>query len=96
MTLIRFQIVEPEIPERLYFKSGEVSKLIGVPMQTLRRWEGYFPELRPIQPRRGKHRIYTRANVQAAIRIRDTVRSLKGKKHSLRIAQDRLSRCKAS
>jgi hypothetical protein len=37
----------PEIPDKLYFKIGEVSDLLGVEAYVLRYWETEFPVLSP-------------------------------------------------
>ena len=97
---MRFQFAEPDLSP-LFYKTGQVCRLVGVSAQTLRRWERYFPEtLHPSITKRRHgtygHRTYTRADVRAAIQIRDTLRDLGYGQNSLRIAQDRLSRRKAS
>ncbi|HZS52597.1 MAG TPA: MerR family transcriptional regulator, partial [Bryobacterales bacterium] len=49
----------PQIPDRLYFRIGDVSELLGVEPYVLRFWETEFPQL---QPKKGKtgHREYKR------------------------------------
>jgi len=37
----------PEVPDKLYFRIGEVSRLVGVPAHVLRFWETEFPVLAP-------------------------------------------------
>ena len=59
----------PEIPDRLYFRIGDVSKLLGVEPYVLRFWESEFPML---QPRKGKtgHREYKRKEVELLLEIK--------------------------
>src|ERR1019366_5999008 len=47
----------PEIPDKLYFKIGEVSELLGVESYVLRYWETEFPVLSPQKSGTG-HRLY--------------------------------------
>ena len=53
MTDVALQPGSPEIPDKLYFKIGEVSELLGVEPYVLRYWEGEFPVLRRRNPARG-------------------------------------------
>ena len=59
----------PEIPNRLYFRIGDVSELLGVKPFVLRFWETEFPTL---QPRKGKtgHREYKRKDVELLLEIK--------------------------
>ena len=41
----------PEIPDKLYFKIGEVAKLAGVEPYVLRYWETEFKEICPVKSR---------------------------------------------
>ena len=47
MTEIALQSGSPEIPDKLYFRIGEVSELLGVEPYVLRYWESEFPHFRP-------------------------------------------------
>lgn len=58
------------IPEKLYFKIGEVSQLIGVEPYVLRYWETEFPEIAPSKSTT-KQRLYKRNDVELISRIRD-------------------------
>src|SRR6185295_6093239 len=58
------------IPEKLYFKIGEVCDLVGVQAHVLRYWETEFPMLQPQKNRAGQ-RTYRRKDVEMALRIRD-------------------------
>jgi DNA-binding transcriptional MerR regulator len=59
----------PEIPDKLYFRIGEVARLCGVPAYVLRFWEGEFPQLKPGKSGTGQ-RLYRRHEVEAALRIK--------------------------
>ena len=59
-----------EIPEKLYFKIGEVAELTGVQAYILRYWETEFGNLRPAKSRSGQ-RLYRRNDVLAVLRIRE-------------------------
>ncbi|HVX66671.1 MAG TPA: MerR family transcriptional regulator [Bryobacteraceae bacterium] len=63
--------VEPlaGIPEKLYFRIGEVSRLIGVPPYVLRYWETEFPALAPKKSGAG-HRFYRRKDVELLLEIK--------------------------
>jgi DNA-binding transcriptional MerR regulator len=59
----------PEIPDKLYFKIGEVSELLGVEPYVLRFWETEFPHLTPKKSGTG-HRLYRRKDVELLLRIK--------------------------
>lgn len=59
----------PEIPDKLYFKIGEVSEILGVEPYVLRYWEGEFPQLSPKKSGTG-HRLYRRKDVELLLRIK--------------------------
>src|SRR6516165_3574335 len=59
----------PEIPDKLYFKIGEVSELLGVETYVLRYWESEFPVLSPKKSGTG-HRLYRRKDVELLLRIK--------------------------
>src|ERR1044072_222753 len=59
----------PEIPDKLYFKIGEVSELLGVEPYVLRYWETEFPGLSPKKSGTG-HRLYRRKDVELLLRIK--------------------------
>ncbi len=58
-----------EVPDRLYFRIGEVSAITGVPPYVLRYWESEFPAL---QPRKsgGGQRLYRRRDVILVLEIK--------------------------
>jgi DNA-binding transcriptional MerR regulator len=59
----------PEIPNKLYFRIGEVSRLIGVEPHVLRYWETEFAALKPKKGGTGQ-RLYRRKDVEAALEIK--------------------------
>jgi DNA-binding transcriptional MerR regulator len=69
MTDVALQSGGPEIPDKLYFKIGEVSDLLGVEPYVLRYWEGEFAALSPKKSGTG-HRLYRRKDVELLLRIK--------------------------
>lgn len=59
----------PEIPDKRYFKIGEVCQLTGVKQHVLRYWEDEFRCLRPKRAQ-SKQRLYRRADVLMVLEIR--------------------------
>ncbi len=57
------------IPEKLYFRIGEVAQLCRLPAYVLRFWETEFPQLRPVKSSTGQ-RMYRRKDVENVIRIK--------------------------
>jgi len=66
---VALQTGSPEIPDKLYFKIGEVSELLGVEAYVLRYWETEFPGLAPKKSGAG-HRLYRRKDVELLLRIK--------------------------
>src|SRR6476469_6970473 len=58
------------IPEKLFFKIGEVCELAGVQAHVLRYWESEFPMLAPPKNRAGQ-RVYRKRDVEMALRIKE-------------------------
>jgi DNA-binding transcriptional MerR regulator len=69
MTDVALQPGTPEIPDKLYFKIGEVSELLGVESYVLRYWETEFSVLSPKKSGTG-HRLYRRKDVELLLRIK--------------------------
>ena len=57
------------LPDKLFFKIGEVCDLVGVQAHVLRYWESEFPMLQPQKNRAGQ-RTYRRKDVEMALRIK--------------------------
>ena len=60
---------EVVIPDKLYFRIGEVSRLCRLPAYVLRFWETEFPQLRPIKSGTGQ-RMYRRRDVENVLVIK--------------------------
>ena len=58
-----------EIPDKLYFRIGDVAKLCDVPAYVLRFWESEFPQLKPNKGGTGQ-RLYRRRDVEMALKIK--------------------------
>src|SRR5690606_29754431 len=56
--------------DKLYFKIGEVARIVGVKPYVLRYWETEFSILRPGKTR-SKHRLYRRRDVDLLLKIKD-------------------------
>jgi len=80
----------PAIPDKEYFKIGEVARLVGVEPHVLRYWETEFK--REIQPERTRtnQRVYRRRDVETFLRIKqlrhDEGLKIRGAKRRLRVA----------
>jgi len=64
--------VAPEptvIPDKLYFRIGDVATLLDVPAYVLRFWETEFPQLKPNKGGTGQ-RLYRKKDVEMALRIK--------------------------
>jgi DNA-binding transcriptional MerR regulator len=59
----------PPIPDKLYFKIGEVSQLVGVEPYVLRYWETEFPGLSPKKSSTGQ-RQFRRKDVELLLSIK--------------------------
>src|SRR5207244_750440 len=58
------------VPDKLYFRIGEVSRLCGLPSYVLRFWETEFPQLKPTKSGTGQ-RMYRRPDVESVLRIKE-------------------------
>ena len=63
---------EPAIPDRLYFKIGDVARICSVETYVLRFWETQFPQLKPNKSGTGQ-RLYRRRDVELALKIKHLV-----------------------
>ncbi len=98
MTDVALQTGSPEIPDKLYFKIGEVSELLGVEPYVLRYWETEFAVLSPKKSGTG-HRLYRRKDVELLLRIKHLLYekkfTIEGARQSLH-AESRAPKPKAS
>jgi DNA-binding transcriptional MerR regulator len=60
---------EVVIPDKLYFRIGEVAQLCNLPTYVLRFWETEFPQLKPTKSSTGQ-RMYRQREVELALRIK--------------------------
>ena len=57
------------IPDKLYFRIGEVASLCHLPAYVLRFWESEFPQLKPVKSSTGQ-RMYRKRDVENVLRIK--------------------------
>jgi DNA-binding transcriptional MerR regulator len=62
--------VDPQIPDKLYFKIGEVADLTGVRPHVLRYWEAEIGTIRPGK-NRNQQRLYRRRDIELILRLKD-------------------------
>lgn len=58
-----------DIPDKLYFRIGEVSRIADVPTSVLRFWESEFTRIRPQRTEAGQ-RLYRRSDVELILAIK--------------------------
>jgi DNA-binding transcriptional MerR regulator len=58
-----------KIPDKIYFRIGEVSKLVGVDTHVLRYWETEFTMIKPFRGK-SKQRLYRRQDVENLLHIK--------------------------
>ena len=63
------QIKPVEIPNKRYFRIGEVAELAGVEAYVLRYWETEFKEIRPVKSR-SRQRLYRREDLEKVLRVK--------------------------
>lgn len=61
--------MSPEIPDKRYFKIGEVAELTGVKPHVLRYWETEFPSFR-LTKSRTQQRLYRRQDIELVLRLK--------------------------
>ena len=88
----------PDIPDKLFFRIGEVSRITGVPASVLRFWENEFARIKPKRTDTGQ-RIYRRSDVELILTIKHLLydqkftikgarRHLQAKKKTIRLSAD--------
>src|SRR5580693_226453 len=65
----KHQADEVFIPDKLYFRIGEVATLCHLPAYVLRFWESEFPQLKPVKSSTGQ-RMYRRRDVESVLHIK--------------------------
>jgi DNA-binding transcriptional MerR regulator len=77
---------DSQLPDKVYFKIGEVSEIVGVEPYVLRYWETEFPALRPVKSR-SQQRMYRKRDVELLIKIKrllyDEMYTISGAKKAL-------------
>jgi DNA-binding transcriptional MerR regulator len=85
-------VADTDIPDKLYFRIGEVSDLVGVETYVLRYWETEFPAVGPKKSGTG-HRMYRRKEVELLLKIKHL---LYEKKYTIEGARQYLSEAKST
>lgn len=66
---MRKPIQKVSIPEKLFYKIGEVSRIVGVEPYILRYWESEFSFLKPRKNKSGQ-RVYVRGDLDLVLQIK--------------------------
>ena len=61
---------DAELPDKLYFKIGEVARLVGVKPYVLRYWESEFASVLRPGKTEARHRLYRRKDVELILEIK--------------------------
>jgi DNA-binding transcriptional MerR regulator len=83
----------PEIPDKLFFRIGEVSQIVGVEAYVLRYWESEFKGLSPRKSSSGQ-RMFRRRDVELLLQIKYLLYDRKFTIEGARLALQDLSRDK--
>ena len=82
---------QKELPDKLYFKVGEVSAIVEVPAYVLRFWEAEFKKINPKRSSSGQ-RLYRKNDIELILKIKhllyDKKFTIQGAKQHLKIKQD--------
>ncbi|TYP00276.1 MerR family transcriptional regulator [Geothermobacter ehrlichii] len=62
--------MDTRIPDKLYFRIGEVAELTGIKPHVLRYWESEFKSFKPVKSR-SNQRLYRRKDVELVFRLKD-------------------------
>lgn len=62
--------MQVSIPDKMYFKIGEVARLTGIKPHVLRYWETEFRNIRPVKSQ-GKQRLYRREDIEIVLELKD-------------------------
>jgi DNA-binding transcriptional MerR regulator len=60
---------QPQIPDKFFFKIGEVSRITGLPDYVLRYWETEFSRIRPKRTAAGQ-RLYRKKDIECILNIK--------------------------
>lgn len=64
------EALSQRLPDKLFFRIGEVAGIVGVEPHVLRYWETEFRSVRPEKSRSGQ-RVYTRRDVETLLKVRE-------------------------
>ena len=82
----------PHIPDKFYFRIGEVSEIVDVPPYVLRFWETEFKQIKPKRTRAGQ-RMYRKQDVALVLRIKhllyDVMYTIAGARRQLKLMRQR-------
>jgi len=70
----RETIMDVEIPDKSYFRIGEVSKILGVEPYVVRYWESEFKTIKPVRTT-SDQRLYRKKDVEKLVTIRNLLYS---------------------
>jgi len=84
--------LDGSIPDKLYYKIGEVSRITGVKPHVLRYWESEFREIKPYKSR-SLQRLYRRRDIELILRIKkllyEDMFTISGAKRKIRGSADK-------
>lgn len=84
--------LDGSIPDKLYYKIGEVSKITGVKPHVLRYWESEFREIKPYKSR-SLQRLYRKRDIELILRIKkllyEDMFTISGAKRKIRGTADK-------
>jgi DNA-binding transcriptional MerR regulator len=84
--------LDSSIPDKLYYKIGEVSKITGVKPHVLRYWESEFREIKPYKSR-SLQRLYRKRDIELILRIKkllyEDMFTISGAKRKIRGSADK-------
>src|SRR6185295_1186083 len=63
-------MTDQQVPDKLFFKIGEVCEIVGVEPFVLRFWETEFKSLAPEKSKSG-HRLYRKKDVEMVLKIKE-------------------------
>jgi DNA-binding transcriptional MerR regulator len=66
--------MDQQIPDKLYFKIGEVADLTGIKPHVLRYWEAEIGSLRPVKNRQ-QQRLYRQRDIELVLRLKELLYS---------------------
>ena len=82
---------QKELPDKLYFKVGEVSAIVGVPAYVLRFWEAEFKKINPKRSSSGQ-RLYRKSDIELILKIKHLLYekkfTIQGARQHLKIKPD--------